>query len=85
MFKFLFKSTMVDWNSVVSIATCHVLDSPGSESHPASYTMGTGSLSHGQSGQGMALITTLHLMLRLTGPSGQVIEGTLPLPFQVSC
>jgi len=55
---------MVGWDSIVGIATCYGLDGPGIESrwgarfsasiqtgpgsHPASYTMGTGSLSWGK-------------------------------------
>jgi len=61
------------WDSVVGIATPYGLDGPpdripvgarfsalvqtGPGAHPASYTMGTGSLSRGKSGRGVALIT----------------------------
>ena len=37
----------------------------GAEAHPASCTMGTGSLSGDQSGRGVALTTHPHLALRL--------------------
>jgi len=55
-----FNALFVGWDNVVGIATCYRLDSPGVESwqgarfsapvrtgpgaHPASYTMGTGSI-----------------------------------------
>ena len=67
--------------SVVGIATTYGLDGPGIESrwgarfsapvhtgpeaHPASCTLGTGSLSRGQSGQGVDVNHPPHVALRL--------------------
>jgi len=72
---------MVSRDRSVGIATRYGLDGPGIESlwgryfphpvqtdpgaHPASYTMGTGSLSRGQNGRGVALTIHIHLVPKL--------------------
>jgi hypothetical protein len=80
------------------IATRYGLDGPGIESrwrerfsapvqtgpgaHPASYTMGTGSLSRGESGRGVALTTHPHLVPRLKKESSYT---STPLWAFVAC
>ena len=73
-------SFIVGRDGSVGIATSYGVDGPGTESrgerlsapvqtgtgaHPASYTMGTGFLSWGQSGRGVALTTHPQLAPRL--------------------